>query len=193
MADADLLDRAARCYLMAGVGLDAARCYQDAGAHRAAADLLRQLRHYRESAEQYVAAGLTDEAAWVLAHLAGDPAAARALLSRSGSGSDTAQPTLTRRLALARCDVAEGVSAQQVLQALIDAQAALERRDTFQDRRIEDWAVAVAEAAHRFDHVALVFAAAVRGGRRDAAQRWQAWATRTFGAEIQIAESSITG
>ena len=48
----------------------------------------------------------------------------------------------------------------------------------------EEWAVALSETAARYDQAALVFAAAVRGGRDGAAQRWNAWSRRVLDADL---------
>jgi hypothetical protein len=50
--------------------------------------------------------------------------------------------------------------------------------------RVEEWAVMVAEAAYRYDQVALIFAAAVRGRRPGAEHRWAAWSTRVLHTEL---------
>jgi hypothetical protein len=48
----------------------------------------------------------------------------------------------------------------------------------------EGWAVALAETVRRYDQVALVFAAAVRGGRRGAAERWARWSQAVLHTEL---------
>ena len=98
---------------------------------------------------------------------------------------DAARPSgLRRRLVLARCEIAEGDPADTIRPVIADVCAALADKSARSDQVTEEWAVAVSEAAARYDQAALVFAAAVRGGRYGAAQRWQAWSVRVLGTEI---------
>ena len=48
--------------------------------------------------------------------------------------------------------------------------------------------MALSEAAARYDQAALVFAAAVLGGRYGAAQRWNSWSTRVLDTEVPDVE-----
>ncbi|MGP4045106.1 hypothetical protein [Streptomyces sp. 2A115] len=96
------------------------------------------------------------------------------------------ESSLRMRLALARCDVAEDRSEREPLAALAAAMAFLESRSLVHDRLVEQWAVATAESMRRYDQVALLFAAAVRGGRSGAAQRWTEWAARVLRSEITL-------
>ncbi|WP_250291567.1 hypothetical protein [Frankia sp. CiP1_Cm_nod1] len=101
---------------------------------------------------------------------------------------------LSRRLVLARCDVADGLPARRVLPVLADVQAVLAEPPVAEPLwpvaaaglRVEQWAVALAEAAHRYDQVALVFAAAVRGRRAGAEQRWAEWSLRVLRTELVL-------
>jgi len=148
----------------------------------------------------YDRAGMVDTAVWVLVHDAGDAAAAR-VLARVSAGrialartpypaSDVQRAlreySLRMRLALARCDVAEGRSEREPLAALAAAMDYLESRSRVYDRLVEQWAVATAESMRRYDQAALLFAAAVRGRRGGAAQRWTDWAARVLHSEITL-------
>ncbi|WP_322752909.1 hypothetical protein [Frankia sp. Cas3] len=223
MTDAPLLDRAATCYLRAGQVAEAARCYRDAGLFPRSAGLYAQLGRYRDAAADYTAAGLVHVAAWTLAHVVGDPAAARALLlghpSHPSGQAGQAEPAvaamfdaLLRRLVLARCDVADGLPDRHILPVLADVQAMLAEPPVTEpawpaqsawpaqpawpansaSRRIEEWAVALAEVAYRYDQVALVFAAAVRGRRTGAEQRWAAWSARVLHTELTLPSGAVS-
>jgi hypothetical protein len=178
-----LWEQAAACYEMAGVLAEAARCYESAGAFRRAADLYVHVGQPVDAARAYARGGNLDDAAWLLVHHLDDPGRARALFDESPSGDRG--PSLLRRIVLGRCDVAEGAR-QTVLPLLTDVQEALAGRTAPADQRIEDWSVSIAEALHRYDQVALVFAAAVRGRRWNAAQRWSDWALEHLGTAIVI-------
>ncbi len=101
---------------------------------------------------------------------------------------------LSRRLVLARCDVADGLPDRHILPVLADVQAMLAEPLVIEPAwsaiaaglRIEQWAVALAEAVHRYDQVALVFAAAVRGQRTGAEQRWAEWSVRVLHTELTL-------
>lgn len=215
MSDAALLERAADCYLRSGLPSEAARCLREAGAYRRSAELWVELGEFMEAATDYVRAGMIDMAVWVTVHGAGDAATARAValvtwgrdvsaLTRDGfdstvrmarlrppqetSVADRAarESSLRMRLALARCDVAEGRSGREPLAAFAAAMDFLESRSLVNDRLVEQWAVATAESMRRYDQVALLFAAAVRGRRGGAAQRWTEWAARVLRSEITL-------
>ena len=199
MSDPQLLDRAAECYVKAGLPLEAARCYREAGSYLRSANLFVQLDGYREAAEDFTQAGLDDRASWVLVHLGGDPAAARARLGEGGvdpgataeaaSGSE-----LRRRVVLARCATAEGsgTAEEEVLAVLDDVCAMFRRTEALHDRTLEEWAVRLAESAGRFDRVALLFAAAVQGSRHGAAERWSDWSQERFRCGIVLPEVAVS-
>jgi hypothetical protein len=174
------MERAAGCYLRSGLPGEAARCLREAGAYRRSAELWWQLGQFTEAAEDYALGGMTDVAAWVLVHDAGDTAAARVV---AGSGG-----TLRTRLALAHCDVNDGRLDREPLRALASAADQLATPAAVYDQLVEEWAVAVAGVMRRYDQVALVYAAAVRGRRRGAAERWTAWAARVLQTEITLPE-----
>ncbi|MFE9448071.1 hypothetical protein [Streptomyces sp. NPDC006739] len=216
MSDAALLERAADCYLRGGLPSEAARCLREAGAYRRSAELWLGLGEFMEAAADYVSAGMTDLAVWVIVHEAGDAATARAVaLMPWGGGAEASQgsrwdqvrlrparvlsqretsdadrsardSSLRMRLALARCDIAEGRSEREPLAALAAAMDFLASPSPVHDRIVEGWAVATAESMRRYDQVALLFAAAVRGGRGGAAQRWTDWAARVLRCEITL-------
>jgi hypothetical protein len=216
VSDAALLERAADCYLRSGLPSEAARCLRQAGAYRRSAELWGELGQFMDAAEDYVCADMMDMAVWVLVHEAGDASTARAVSfvappvvrtslaaggwfaaavrvtrARSAQWSSTAdrdarESSLRMRLALARCDVAEGRSDREPLAALAAAAVFLGSHSLVYDRLVEQWAVATAESMRRYDQVALLFAAAVRGRRSGAARRWTEWAARVLQSEITL-------
>lgn len=200
MSKADSYLQAAACYQRAGgFDLDAARCYRLAGAHRRAAEIYETAGAFAEAAAAYADAGTPEVGAWLLIHRGAQPGEARALLAaappvpapeRPRPGGPAQQPSrlesLRRDLVLARCRIAEGAPADEIRSVIGDTCAALADRDERADQTAEEWAVAVSEAAARYDQAALVFAAAVRGGRYGAEHRWQAWSRRVLGTEVII-------
>ncbi len=186
MSDASRnLERAASCYNRLGMTAEAARCFRDAGSFRRAADLHTDLGRYRAAAADYVQAGERDLAAWLLVHLAEDPAAARATLEPLATTGDApVRRSLRQRLVLTRCDVATGAPERRVLPVLTDACHYLIKPAVRSDPYIEPWAVGLAEAIRREDQVALVFAAAVRGARPGAERRWAQWSREVLHAEL---------
>jgi tetratricopeptide (TPR) repeat protein len=146
-------EQAAACYHRAGYHHDAARCYQLAGAHRRAAEIYESVGSYAESAAAFSQAGLPELGAWLLAHRAGLPDRARALLELSDD-----RETLRRPLILARCDIAERAPGDLIRPVIAHVCAALADRDVRPDPVLEEWAVALSESAARYDQAALVFA-----------------------------------
>jgi hypothetical protein len=192
----DAYEKAAACYHQAGYEQDAARCYQHAGAHRRAAELYESLGEYPAAAAAYQDAGLAELGAWLLAHVAAEPGAARALLARAkpSESGEPAEPGVTPglrpRLILARCEIAEGAAPQSIRPVIKDVCAALVDRSVRADQYAEDWAVALSESARRYDQAALVYAAAVRGGRHGAGYRWNLWSRRVLGTDVILPPSS---
>ncbi len=182
MTKTEAYEQAAVCYRRAGYDWDAARCYGLAGVHRRAAEIYESIGSYAEAAAAYRDAGLPALGAWLLAHRADLPADARAMLGGLAAGPDGAP--LRYRLILARCAIAEGSPADVIVPAVAEVRAALEDRAVLADPVAEEWAVAVSEAAGRYDQAALVFAAAVRSGRYGAAQRWNTWSKRVLDTEV---------
>jgi hypothetical protein len=193
MSREESYEQAAICYRRAGrYDLDAARCYQLAGAHRRAAEIYETAGELSGAARAFADAGLPELGAWLLAHKADRPAEARALLSvsRLDRGSDAGPGTgptpslLRRHLVIARCELAEGEGAAAIRPVIAEVCAALGDRNVRPDQVTEEWAVALSETAARYDQAALVFAAAVRGGRYGAEHRWKTWSARVLGAEV---------
>jgi hypothetical protein len=202
----ELYVRAAQLYERAGLSIDAVRCYREGGAYRGAADLLVGMGEYAEAVEEYRRAELPEMAEWILVHHLADPVAAKAMmLPSSWRGSRfgvervrnllrTASPEFERlefpdlrgRLILARCELAEGGGHRDVLPVLQQARVALADAAAPYDPFVEEWAVTIAECAGRFDQVAVLFAASVRGQRLGAHQRWREWARRVLGVELSI-------
>ncbi len=128
-----------------------------------------------------------------------DPADLAGLADPVESAVGSMFDALERRLVSARCDVADRLPYRRILPVLADVQAMLAEASAAgrsaaepawpanaASRRIEEWAVALAEAAHRYDQVALVFAAAVRGVRPGAEQRWAEWSARVLHTELTL-------
>ena len=155
--------------------------------------------------------GMPEYAGWVYVHLANDPAAARTAVTRltlvpdpgreqdNGPGDEpSAGTSMRQRLVLARCDVAEGAPPASILPVFDAVCTEIADPDGDRDRFVEEWAVSLAEHVQRYDQVALVFAAAVRGRRYGAEQRWIQWADRVMDMEVIIPalpepERSVTG
>jgi hypothetical protein len=185
--DPALLVQAASCYRRLGLLTEAARCFREAGDYLRAAELHRDLGRYRDAAHDYAQAGHPDLAGWLLVHDIGSPAAARDQLARPAA---VAVPALRRKLVEARCDVAEERAPRAALETVAEACHALADPALEADPLVERWAVDVAEALRREDRVALVFAAAVRGGRSGAEDRWRAWMNEVLHAELVLPDSS---
>jgi hypothetical protein len=188
MADARLLERAAYCYERAGLPAEAARCYRESGSLRRSADLYLRQGEFRQAAQDYAESGLPEQAAWILVHQCGDPVSARALLEHDGLGEhdgpgETAEAELRRQVVLARCSAAEG-SEEAAAAALAAVCADFGAPRRLHDKTLEGWSVELADAIGRDDLIALVYAAAVRGGRPGAATRWDAWSRRVLGTAI---------
>jgi hypothetical protein len=211
MSDPRLYEQAAYCFRQAGYPHDAVRCYRLAGAYRRAADLNVSLGEFHEAAEDYEQAGMAELGAWLLAHRVGDVAAARAMLGRDPSFpqapvsgvvgrisklwrgehgqaqmAEDVTLTLRRRLVLARCAVEEGARPESILPVVGDVCATLADPEERPEHHTEEWAVALCEHVRRYDQAALVFAAAVRGGRYGADRRWKEWGLRVLGTELTI-------
>lgn len=185
MTREEAYEQAAICYRQVGYDRDAARCYRLAGAHRRAAEIYQSAGLYAESAAAFSDAGLPELGAWLLASNAGQPAQARVLLD-GAVGVPSHQPGLRHRLIIARCEIAEGAAGDTVRPVIADVCGALEDRAVRHDPLAEEWAVALCEAAARYDQAALVFAAAVRGGRYGAAHRWNSWSLRVLDTEVVL-------
>lgn len=217
MADRDLLHRAATCYRRAGHLDDAARCYRGATLHREAAAVWESLGVLAEAATDLTAAGQPERAAWLLAHRLGEATRARELLaheppsspppsspsSSSGNDREAAAATdrvrgLLRALVLARCDVTDaGADAPPPPTALAALDTVMDELDgptpAGPDHDLEDRAVELAEAIRRPDLAALIFAAAVRGGRHGAAERWDTWSQETLGVALVLPATARAG
>lgn len=184
MSKVSYLRRAAVCYEQGNYLLDAARCHRAAGSPLRAAVLHEQIARFDLAADDYRAAGDYETAGWLLVSRLEQPAAARDAVAEAAPGP-------RRELVLARCDLAEGKPADAIIPAINLACADLSDREQvpFPHRDLEGWAITVGEAASRLDQVALVFAAAVVGGRAGAADRWAEWALRVHSTRIVIADA----
>jgi hypothetical protein len=198
-----LMTRAAHCYLRAGWAGEAARCYREAGAHRRAAEAWESIGALADAAIDYAAAGRPVRAAWLLVHELGQAEAARDVLAAApedepappvtssaeaaGSSTNAEATELLGRIVLARCDVADGLDPAGPLAVVDDVMRYLEQSSqAWHVPELQPWTIAVAEAMARLDLVALIFAAAVRGGRFQAAERWNEWSQRVLGVPLQL-------
>jgi hypothetical protein len=183
MPDLTLYREAAACYEQARYWTDAARCYRVAGMPLRAAALHQRLGQFEAAAEDFQAAGEEETAGWLLVHRLDAPANARSAVAQTGDGP-------RRDLVLAHCDLAEGRPSALVVPALqrVCDDLADPERVPYPHRDLEEWGLIVAEQAGRFDQAALIFAAAVRGGRPGASDRWSSWADRVLGTPIVINE-----
>lgn len=144
---------------------------------------LRALAHFINETK-----ALSDDAQLVLAatELELRLAASNDEWARATDPASGAAYALRLRLVSARCDLAECAGTDRLPLVLADSRGLLadSRTATEDDRlRIEEWSVAVAELARRYDQAALLYAAAVRGQLPGAADRWRGWARRVLGAE----------
>jgi len=210
MPEVPLLIRAADCYRRAGRPLDEARCYRAGGLYLRAAQTWAALEAFAEAARDYAAANAHDDAAWIFVHHLGDVATARTQLAAAeaaAAAQDAAgQPgqagglavnsPVTRKAAevrrgviRARCDAAEGVRRAESAAALDAAMDHIEfDTQSLFPISTEQLAVATAEAMDRPDLVALLFAAAVRGGHHQAVERWNEWFLRKFRVPLILPE-----
>ena len=97
---------------------------------------------------------------------------------------------LSQHLVQARCDVADGAGLLRVGPVLAQTQALLAKSRTPCPQRIENWAVAIAEALRRYDQVALIFASSVRGRRPGAVLRWREWSVQVLQADATVLADS---
>jgi tetratricopeptide (TPR) repeat protein len=231
---AQLLAHAARCYRNAGLAADAVRCleragdwhgaallHRDAGRWGRAADCFERAGRHAEAADCHLHAGRPAAAArslelagdplgagWVLAHLAGQPRQAAAVLARppsapgaadgtpgaaaaAANGGDAALPLATH-LVRARIAAHRDPAAAALLlrQAAADL-AALERSAV--PARLLDWAHTLAEQVlARADLAAELHAAAHRAGLADSGPRWEAWAQAALGDSTGVPEPPPT-
>jgi hypothetical protein len=198
MPDQSLLRRAASCYQRGGQLHEAARCYRAAGSHQLAARTWESAGALTEAVADFMSAGLVERAGWLLVHRLGDPAAARDAVSAPASAQPEAERTtvepLLRALVLARCDAAEGVASERSRSTLDEVMDRLGRRDRrWLDPEVEGWAVLTAESMGRPDLVALIFAAAVRGLRPGARERWADWSSRKLLVTLVLPADTATG
>jgi hypothetical protein len=231
---ARLLAQAARCYRNAGLGADAVRClelagdwlgaalmHRDAGRPSRAADCFERAGRHADAADCHLRAGRPDAAArclelagdipgaaWLLAHLAGRPQHADAVLARSpaaptaqdrpnpdAAGADQNATTLpATTLPIARALVRARIAAHRDHAAA----ARLLRRATADlaalapspgHARPWGWAHTLAEQVlERADLTAELHAAAHRAGLPDGAARWEAWAHGRLGDSTGVPE-----
>ncbi|MER7282448.1 hypothetical protein ABT369_49255 [Dactylosporangium sp. NPDC000244] len=187
-----LWEQAAQCYRDAGAHAEAARCYGRAGLFRQAADLYLEIGDPASAVPMFERATEQHQAGWLLVHVLDRPADARACLARHTPPPAPAPPAvwsapiLLRQLVEARCDIAERARDTAALATLLNVQEALAGPDPVSDVRVTEWATSVAKGMGRMDQAALVHAAAVRGRRPGARQRFITWAAAEFGTPIVL-------
>jgi hypothetical protein len=107
-------------------------------------------------------------------------------LARRSADSRDQNERLRWLLVISRCDVIDGAPPAGVVRVLQTAQRYLLAWPHPGAEPIERWAVDVAAAIRRFDQVALIFAASVRGGHVGAADRWQQWSSTVLRVELTL-------
>ena len=202
---AQLLNRAANCYLGAELLDEACRCFEQLGDAARAARLHERQARWEQAARRYerarvwadaarcyqrcnlpleaaeclLKAGERLEAAWVLADQA--QRFQRARLVIQGLMTSSLAEALALELVVARCEAGNGkpkraaVGLRAVVMRLNELGSGPERQ------RVESWAFAVAERLQRPDLTASLHAAAVVAGTPGAERRWEAWALETLG------------
>jgi tetratricopeptide (TPR) repeat protein len=202
LSAAHLLQRAARCYALAqwdddacrvceqlgyyvkaaqyherqGRWVQAAQLYSRAAQWPNAARCYLKCNHPAEAAECLLRSGDSLRAAWYLAELAHHFIRAESIARNfeRKSGIDE----LTVDLIIARCHAGTGAHADGA-RRLIAGLGRLGQPRTA--AYLVDWALAVAEALHRPDLVALVYAAAIDSGYSNAVDRWRQWSAQRIG------------
>ncbi|WP_433372103.1 hypothetical protein ACQPZX_48790 [Actinoplanes sp. CA-142083] len=187
-------NQAAHCYELDGQLEEAGRCYANARQFRQAARVFRAAGNVRATAAMESRAERYTVAAWIYVHELGDVDAARTSLQADPLSLTPTAGTellLGRRLVEVRCDLAAGAPAETALPVLADLQNYLAtEQPPIRALHVEDWGIAIAEAANRFDQVALTFAAALRGGDPAAGERWRRWAQDRYGQRIVIPQAT---
>ncbi len=210
----ELLQRAARCYAIAGWADDACRMFVQLGDDRRAAAYFEQSGKwdqagecYRrvadwqsaarcflactradEAAECFIKAGDPIRAAWIYAHQVRRFRKAETVAGNVKTETDADQ--LAVQLILARCEAGTGqiAKAAKKLRSVIVNLAALP--PDMHRRRLHDWCLAVAEKLNRLDFTALIHAAAVSSGMPGANETWEKWAGDVLGDVTGVPDSS---
>jgi tetratricopeptide (TPR) repeat protein len=205
MTRAELLNRAAHCYLSADLLDDACRCFEQLEDYARAARLHERRERWEQAARFYERAQTwadaarcylrcalpeeaaqclleTDnplEAAWILADQAHHFERAHAINQAMTPACPAEE--LAVSLINARCQAGwqhpEQAAAllRDVLRRLTDLEASLDRQ------RLETGALVVAEVLQRPDLSASLHAAAVVAGTPGAVRRWEVWALHHLG------------
>jgi hypothetical protein len=163
------------------IGAAAAQLTGDLGRDPDVAALLEQVRELKQAAiaeNDWAAGYAARELERVLADDQDQPARPYATGIHRAGGS--AVLALSRRQVLARCDAIDGAPHERIIPVLTETQELLANRRAPWAEHTEAWAVAIAEVIRRYDQAALIYAAAVRGGRPEAARRWREWSDRVL-------------
>lgn len=172
----------------------AAELIGDSGGHRDLAPFLVEIRQLKQAAisgDDWPAGYCARE----LERLISDEREARQT-DRHAAGQRQLRDVprgLGQRLVLARCAVAEGLRPDRILPALTQTQEVLADPRVLDVHKAEAWGVAIAEVIHRYDQAALIFAAAVRGRRPGAAERWRAWSARVLKVNLVVPADAERG
>ncbi len=202
---AELLRRAANCYLSAARVDDACRCFEQLQEHARAARLHEHQERWLAAARGYEQAGLWQDAArcyercdwpneaaacllqsgerlpaaWLLVDRA--QRWRRAHLLAQEITPDSLADRLALELLLARCETAGG----HARAAAVRLQRVIEQFDQLSPgparQRVEAWAFSVTDHLQRPDLCAALHAATVAAGSPGAARRWESWALATWG------------
>lgn len=216
----ELYQRAAECYVGAGLLDDACRCHEAAGDFITAGRLHERLerqgraarsyelgRAWHDAARCWLDAGRPIdaarcleqgeallEAAWIFAERAHRYDRARALAARvrpEGPGEQAAQALVLARCAAGKGDRRHGaLLLSQQLQAIAARTAGIDGAGN-DGERLFDRALTVAGHLGRPDLISALFTAAHRaGGSPELLRRWEAWSMTQLGAATGIPETS---
>ncbi len=201
----ELIQRAVKCYAVAGWAddacrlferlgdfrsaasyherqgrwLEAASCYSSAGEWQSAARCFLQRNRYNDAAQCLEKAGDKIHAAWLWAHEVHRFRYAQTIARKEKP--ETEPDRLAVQLVLARCGAGlkKKTQAAKQLRQVIDILGTL-ALDMNRDR-LNRWAFAVAHSLVRPDLTALIHAAAVSAQVPEAGEQWETWAIDALG------------
>lgn len=201
----ELMQRAARCYAIAGWADDACRMFVQLGDDRRAAayfdqagrweqagESYRNVSDWRNAARCFMKCGRPDEAAdcfamaeerieaaWIWAHEV--HRFRKAETEARDTDAETEADRFGIQLILARCEAGTGRTPQGArrLRKLIETFTQLPP-DTHRIR-LHEWSVQIAEHLNRPDFIAQLHAAAVSSHLPHAHENWEKWAEKVLG------------
>jgi tetratricopeptide (TPR) repeat protein len=201
----ELMQRAARCYALAGWNADACRMFVQLGDDRHAAAYFEKLGQYQRAGECYsrvaewlnaarcfMQCHLKDQAAscydkagdriqasWMWAHDVHHYQKALALVSQIEATSDTDR--LFVQLIQARCDAGtarHSHAAKKLHQCIAQLES---MPPDMHQHQAYDWCMAIAQHLNRPDLMALIHATALTCHRPNAQENWETWAKDVLG------------